>query len=220
MMVEGRHIYLYGEKKDSEALVIVNTFHGDGNELYTALKSMTDKKVCLAVISDIDWNKEMSPWACPSLGRNDEPCTGGADEYLNKLTQVIIPAISGEPENEAKRIIIAGYSLAGLFAVYSLYRSDVFTAAVSASGSMWFPDFKEFTDENEFRRIPDRVYFSLGDKESKSRHPLLATVEKKTGEIYAGYKASGIETIFEMNPGNHFKDADIRLSKGIAWVLK
>lgn len=30
----------------------------------------------------------------------------------------------------------------------------------------------------------------------------------------------GIETTFEMNPGNHFKDADLRLAKGIAWMLK
>ncbi|SDB11638.1 hypothetical protein [Butyrivibrio sp. INlla16] len=29
-----------------------------------------------------------------------------------------------------------------------------------------------------------------------------------------------IETTFEMNPGNHFKDADLRLAKGIAWILK
>ena len=29
-----------------------------------------------------------------------------------------------------------------------------------------------------------------------------------------------IETTFEMNPGNHFKDADLRLAKGIAWTHK
>ena len=34
------------------------------------------------------------------------------------------------------------------------------------------------------------------------------------------YKNKGIETTFEMNPGNHFKDADLRLAKGIAWILK
>jgi len=31
--------------------------------------------------------------------------------------------------------------------------------------------------------------------------------------------AQGIETTFEMNPGNPFQDAERRLAKGIAWML-
>lgn len=34
---------------------------------------------------------------------------------------------------------IAGYSLAGLFALYALYKTDVFTRVASMSGSLWFP---------------------------------------------------------------------------------
>lgn len=34
--------------------------------------------------------------------------------------------------------------------------------AVSASGSMWFPDFKEYAERNDFCRKPDKVYFSRG----------------------------------------------------------
>jgi phosphohistidine phosphatase SixA len=49
---------------------------------------------------------------------------------------------------------------------------------------------------------------------------LLSTVEDKTGKVYDQYKNKGIETTFEMNPGNHFTDADLRLAKGIAWILK
>jgi hypothetical protein len=48
----------------------------------------------------------------------------------------------------------------------------------------------------------------------------FSTVEDKTGKVYDQYKNKGIETTFEMNPGNHFKDADLRLAKGIAWILK
>ena len=46
----------------------------------------------------------------------------------------------------------------------------------------------------------------------------MSQVEKNTGEIQR--KLSGtIKTIFELNEGNHFKDADLRLAKGIAWIL-
>ncbi len=220
MIVKEKNIYIYGEKDEIAPLVIINIFKGDGSEIYEALKGVTDKKACLAVISDIKWDDEMSPWDCPPLSKNDSPCTGGADKYLNKLIQQIIPAIENELKNSPERIVIGGYSLAGLFAIYSLYKTDLFKSAVCASGSMWFPDFKEFTKKNDFCRKPDKVYFSLGDKESKTKNPLLSTVKDRTTEIYESYKEQGIDTVFEMNPGNHFKDADMRLAKGIAWVLK
>lgn len=219
MIAEGKHVYLYGDRDEAAPLVIINTFQGNGSSTYSALCSMTDKKVNLAVISDINWDDEMSPWECPPLSKNDIPCTGGADKYLYKLTDSIIPAIKKELGAKPEYIAIAGYSLAGLFAIYSLYKTDIFSRAVSASGSMWFPDFVEYTSKNDFVRRPDRVYFSLGDKEAHTRNALLSTVEDKTNEIYGHYKDSGIDTVFELNPGNHFKDADIRLAKGIAWIL-
>ena len=220
MIVEGKHVYLYGDRDEAAPLVIINTFQGNGSSVYSALHSMTDKKVNIAVISDINWDDEMSPWECPPLSKNDSPCTGGADKYIKKLTDSIIPAIKEELAAEPEYIAIAGYSLAGLFAIYSLYKTDIFSIAVSASGSMWFPDFVEYTNKNDFVRKPDRVYFSLGDKEARTRNSLLSTVEDKTKETYEHYKNNGIDTVFELNPGNHFKDADIRLAKGIAWILK
>lgn len=219
MIAEGKHIYLYGDRDEAAPLVITNTFQGNGSSVYSALHSMTDKKVNLAVISDINWDDEMSPWECPPLSKNDSPCTGGADKYIKKLTDSIIPTIKEGLAAEPEYIAIAGYSLAGLFAIYSLYKTDIFSRAVSASGSMWFPDFVEYTNKNDFVRKPDRVYFSLGDKEARTRNSLLSTVEDKTKETYEHYKNSSIDTVFELNPGNHFKDADIRLAKGIAWIL-
>ncbi len=55
--------------------------------------------------------------------------------------------------------------------------------------------------------------------EGKHVYLFSGRVEDKTKEIYEHYKDSGIDTVFELNPGNHFKDADIRLGKGIAWIL-
>jgi hypothetical protein len=30
----------------------------------------------------------------------------------------------------------------------------------------------------------------------------------------------GIRSTFELNPGNHFKDAPLRMAKGIAWMIR
>ena len=39
-------------------------------------------------------------------------------------------------------------------------------------------------------------------------------------EIEEIYKNQGIKTIYVENEGNHFKDAPLRLAKGIKWILE
>ena len=220
MIVEGKHIYLYGKENAGDPLVIVNTFQGDGHELYDILQQLGARALGLAVVSDIDWNDEMTPWECPPMFKGDSPCTGGADGYIRKLEEKIVPAILDEMAAKPEYIAIAGYSLGGVFAIYSLYKTDIFSRVVSASGSMWFPGFLDFVRKNEMLVKPERVYFSLGDKEAKTRNQMLRTVEDNTKEICELIKNNGIESIFEMNEGNHFKDADLRLAKGIKWICE
>ena len=73
-------IYIYGEKGKAAPLIVMNTFQGNGSDVYSALCTMTEKELNLAVISDINWNEEMSPWECAPLYKNDSPYTGGADK--------------------------------------------------------------------------------------------------------------------------------------------
>ncbi|MBQ3854124.1 MAG: hypothetical protein II778_05385, partial [Anaerovibrio sp.] len=121
---------------------------------------------------------------------------------------------------EPKTLIIAGYSLAGLFALYSLYRTDMFQGAVSASGSLWFPNFAEYVMDNPFAQKPEKVYLSLGNKEKNVKNKLMMQVENRTRAILNHYQQQGIDTVFELNPGNHFRDVDDRIAKGIVWILK
>lgn len=223
MIVEGKNIYIYKTEYDeskSVPLVIMNTFQGNGEEVYKALMDITDKDFTLAVVSDIEWDDEMSPWESPALFKGDTPCTGGADAYIDKLTGSIIPEIVNSLSQKPEFIAIAGYSLGGLFSIYSLYKTDVFARAVSASGSMWFPDFLEYVQKNEFKNKPDKVYFSLGDKEAMAKNQILKTVQDRTEAIYKIFDEKGIDTIFELNPGNHFKDEAVRMAKGINWILQ
>jgi len=222
MIVEGKNIYIYKTEYDeskSVPLVIMNTFRGNGEEVYKALVDITDKDFNMAVISDINWDDEMTPWESPALFKGDTPCTGGADAYIDKLTNTIMPEIVNCLSQKPEFIAIAGYSLGGLFSIYSLFKTDVFARAVSASGSMWFPDFLEYVQKNEFKNKPDKVYFSLGDKEAMAKNQILKTVQDRTEAICKIFEEKGIDTIFELNPGNHFKDEAVRMAKGINWIL-
>ena len=114
---------------------------------------------------------------------------------------------------------IAGYSLAGLFALYSICQTDRFSRVASMSGSLWFPGIKEYVASHEPKQQPDCIYFSLGDRESRTRNPMLKTVGQNTEEIQGGYQARGIDTVFQLNSGNHYDHAAERTAAGICWLL-
>lgn len=51
---------------------------------------------------------------------------------------------------------------------------------------------------------------SLGDLESRAKNPFLSQVENCMKELYSLYKRKGIKSVFELNPGNHFRDVPDR----------
>ena len=175
-------------------------------------------------ISNLNWDDDMSPWYAPKINKNDTDFLGKADEYLKILLEKIIPKVKEFVEiNLEKQIeyyVIAGYSLAGLFAVYTAYRTDLFNKIVSCSGSFWFPNFVEYVEKNRISTNIKQIYFSLGNRESKTKNKVLQTVEENTKKIEKFLREQGIKTIYEENEGNHFQNADLRMAKGIKWILK
>ena len=167
-----------------------------------------------------DWQREMSPWYAPALSKDGEAFSGGADAYLESLLSAILPWAEKRILGKASFIGIAGYSLAGLFALYALYKTDVFTRVASMSGSLWFPGFKEFCKENTMQILPEKLYLSIGDQESKTRHPILKTMQENTEELLGYFRSLGIPCKYELNPGNHFQDVNLRCAKGILELLQ
>ena len=156
----------------------------------------------------------------PAAFKNGEPFTGGAGETLHLLVEEIMPKAEKELPRAPDWRGIAGYSLAGLFALYAIYQTDVFTRVGCISGSLWFPGFLEYVFTHEPKRRPGCLYFSLGDKEAKTRNPALQTVQENTKAVQAFYRKKGIVTMFQMNRGNHFIQGAERVADGMKWLLK
>ncbi len=161
----------------------------------------------IAVRTD-DWNNDLSPWEAPAVF-GKEGFGGGASKMLGKLLELC--------DERSRSYYIGGYSLAGLFALWAAYQTDVFKGVAAASPSMWFPGFTEYMKKNEIKT--DTVYLSLGDREEKARNPVMATVGNRMREAYVLLKDRGLNCALEWNEGNHFKDADLRTAKAFAWVL-
>ncbi len=216
---EGKEVILYHAEAAGSPLVIFNSFGDEGEAVWKAARQLSDKDFNLVSISIPDWNRDMSPWQCPPITPQDTPYTGGADAHLKLILEEILPEALKRVGGTPARISIAGYSLAGLFALYALYQTDVFTRAASMSGSLWFPDFRDFVVSHEMKAKPEKVYISLGNKEAKTRNPYLRTVQENTEAVVEYYRAAGIDVTWEMNPGNHFRDAELRSAKGILAIV-
>lgn len=201
-------------------LVVLNCFGDEGEAVASELDGIVDFSYSLLAVTVSDWNISLSPWTAPSVFKGEPDFGDGADEYINELVKDIVPAARASNDLKPGAVYIAGYSMAGLFALYSLYKTDFFTGCASCSGSLWFPGFPGFVSEHEFVSSSPAVYLSLGDREAKTKNPVMATVEDKTRGISECYKAKGYDVFFEMNQGGHFNDPELRTAKGIAWLIK
>ncbi|MCR5217880.1 alpha/beta hydrolase-fold protein, partial [Treponema sp.] len=168
--VEGRYIELFESQVKESPLVILNTFETQGQKVYQECINSGTKEFTLAAISNLDWDSDMTPWPIPPIYKKGSPCSGQADQYLKILTEKIIPQIQEKLKSKPSYIAIAGYSLGGLFALYAIYKTDIFAKAASASGSLWFPRFIEFAESTEFIRQPECIYLSLGDSEASTKN--------------------------------------------------
>jgi Predicted hydrolase of the alpha/beta superfamily len=177
-----------------------------------------DTKFVLVSVEGVDWSGDLSPWPAPGTSQNRDDFAGGADAYLKELTKSIVPAVEERLGFSPPFRSIAGYSLAGLFAVYALYRTDLFSRVAFVSGALWYDGFLDFMKKNSPMRLPEKGYFSLGDREKKTGNRRLATVEECTAEAESLFRSLGTDTVFELNPGNHFMDVPERIAKGLRWI--
>lgn len=217
--VDGRTVTILPGPAGSPA-VYLNCFEDNSRNIASELRAQNAPACTLIAVSGLNWYSDLTPWECPPLTKRNEPFAGCADDYVNWIRDRLIPAAEGKlPEPPVCRAA-AGYSLAGLFAVYALYRTDLFAGAASISGSLWYPGFLEYAVSHEPCRIPECVYFSVGDRESRSRNPILRTVQDRTEALERHFRELGSATVFEQNPGGHFVDDAPRTAKGIRWILE
>jgi len=168
-----------------------------------------------------DWNRDLSPWKAERVFRKGDDFAGGAEDFLHKLLEIVPEAektLGFVPEFRG----IAGYSLAGLFAVWTLYRTDVFGRAASMSGSLWFDGFAEFMEEHRPVSISgnalEKVYLSVGEREKQTKNVRMAQVEACTVRAAEIFRQYGTDVRFELNPGGHFDEVPGRIERGLRWI--
>ena len=177
------------------------------NEIAEIKKTVDDFK--LIAVKTNNWNTDLSPWKAPAAFGKEDFC-GGAAKTLAEILQLC--------SDVSRTYYIGGYSLAGLFALWAAYQTNVFAGVAAASPSVWFPGFLKYMKEHDIHS--GSVYLSLGDKEEKVRNPVMSKVGDCIREGHAWLRDRGINCTLEWNQGNHFKEPDLRTARAFVWTVQ
>jgi hypothetical protein len=221
MMICGKKCILY-LNEDTEYILIQPVDENDISVLDNEVKHIeenTDRNFSLVAFKIEDWNSELTPWEMPFL-RGKGNFGDGATRTLEFIKNDLIPALSEciNTGNNGIKYILGGYSLAGLFSLWSGYQTDIFEGIVAVSPSVWYKKWIEYVETE--KTLSEKIYLSLGDTEEKTKHQILSKIGDNIRKQHEILENSGnVKTVLEWNEGNHFKNPDIRTAKGFLWVM-
>lgn len=98
----------------------LNTFSDEYQKMFKTAQAAGCPPFTLLAICDPAWNQDMASRDSLPAFKNTEPRTSSADDYLHHLAEEIIPVAEAEIHRAPQWCGIAGYSLAGLFALYAI----------------------------------------------------------------------------------------------------
>lgn len=220
--IENIECDIYENGNNSPVFIYISS-HGipiGGKEITQNLETLAPNLTYTLVEVFIDnWDLNLSPWVAPTAA-NKGNFTGNGRETLTWLTSKLVPYLN-EKYPKQSSIYLIGYSLGGLFALWSLYESAVFDGIACCSGSLWFPLWDEYAKTATVKN-KSLVYLSLGGKEETTKNPTMASVGIRTREQLRLLKSTPnvISATLEMNPGGHFSDTANRIAKAICWLIK
>ena len=171
----------------------------------------------LATIELEDWTVDLMPWWDGNVSRDPEAGKHG-QETLEYLLSALVPEL--RERFGPLPLILGGYSLGGLFALWASMQTDTFQAVAAASPSVWIHGWLPFAR----RHVPlaEDIYLSLGDREEQVKNQAIARVGDNLRAHYALLQEQiGPEhCTLEWEQGNHFTDNEGRLARAFAWCLR
>lgn len=182
-----------------------------------AIHRQTTQPFLLVAVPVGNWNNDLSPWSAPPTW-GKQGFGGRAGDTLAWLEQAVPGIRRQDSVKEDGKVILGGYSLAGLFALWAATRTDTLYGVAAASPSIWFPGWAEYEAAHPIQA--QRVYLSLGDREEHTKNQTMAAVGGNIRALHSALTRHGTACTLEWNAGGHFKDADLRTARAFAWTME
>lgn len=181
---------------------------------FDAKALFTDATLTICFLYIGDWDNALTPWPAPGLYKGDAPFQGLADQTLAEVEESVIPYLQATHHLTTNRFALMGYSLGGLFSLYAFTKSSRFEAVAGMSSSVWYKGWISYMEGVTLSPKQKFAYLSLGSKEKRANPPILHCVQDNTERTAELLREKGVETRFELNPGNHYQQVDERIKKG------
>lgn len=173
--------------------------------------------ITLVAMHGMEWNDDLTPWGAEGVFRKSKPFAGHADLFLKNLREDLFPNVETQLGIRHPERFLIGISLSGLFAVWAVFRCDLFTGIASISGSLWYDGFASWTEGQKLSERVRKVSVLLGDREKKSKDRRMATVEEMTLQTVEILTRKGATVEFELEEDTtHFSPVVPRLEKALA----
>jgi len=211
--IGGRECIRFSTSAEAETLLLQPVDEHDLEEVdkeLDVISKLTGQQFQWVGIQISNWQAELTPWAAPPVF-GKVPFGDQAADTLHFITSELIPM------TPASQVLLGGYSLAGLFALWASYNSDKFDGIAAVSPSVWYPQWTDYAEAHT--PFSHSIYLSLGDKEERARNPIMARVGDCIRRQHELLESQNIQTKLEWNVGNHFVDAGIRMAKGFGWLM-
>jgi len=216
--IGGKTCRLYGAEEPRCLLVQMSARHETGSlEVEAAqLAALADVPFLLVTIELKDWTVELMPWADGNISRDPEAGKHGQDT-LEYILQSFLPEL--QVRYGILPVILGGYSLGGLFALWASCQTDAFAAVAAASPSVWIHGWLTFAQKHV--PMAGSIYLSLGDREEHVKNQAIARVGDNLRSYFdllrqqLGHDCCTL--VWEQ--GGHFSDNAGRLARAFAWCL-
>lgn len=188
-------------------------------------KAAARYEVSIVVVSGMNWNDDLTPWAADPVFKREKPFGGKAAGFLKILEDDIMPEterilglahlVQQQEQCPVERCLV-GVSLSGLFAFWAAHCSDSFVGIASISGSFWFPKFEDWVLTHSLSKSVRKVFISLGDREKDTRNRAMASVEVNTVSIVRHLRTAAADVDYRLEEGTtHFSPIVPRLDAAL-----
>ena len=218
LSIAGRPCRLSGSETPDCILVQPSARHEDASlaSEIAQLEALAPRPFLLVTIGLEDWTLDLMPWPDGNISRDPEAGKHG-QETLDFILRDLLPEL--ERRYGPRPVILGGYSLGGLFALWASTRTDRFPAIAAASPSVWIHGWLPFAKKN--RPMAEAVYLSLGDREEYVKNQAIARVGDNLRAYYEMLRnqPGPEQCTLVWEEGGHFNENACRLARAFAWCL-
>ena len=218
LSIAGRPCRLSGSETPDFFLIQPSARHENGmlDAELAQLSALASKSFLLVTIELADWTLDLMPWPDGNISRNPEAGKHG-QETLDYILQDLLPEL--ERSYGPRPVILGGYSLGGLFALWASCQTDRFLAIAAASPSVWIHGWIPFAKKH--MPMAKAIYLSLGDREEHVKNQAIARVGDNLRAYYEMLRnhLGPEQSILVWEEGGHFNENAGRLARAFAWCM-